>query len=136
MLVIDSSITVAWFVPDERSSETQRTLDRVIEHGAVVPIHWRLEVGNALLMALRRRRITVPQRNEAFDLLLSLQLTTDDDTIDLAWIVSLDIAERFQLTLYDACYLELAKRRRLPLATLDRELCAAAQQIGVELVGP
>jgi predicted nucleic acid-binding protein len=136
LLVIDSSITVAWLVPDERSAETQRTLDRVIENGAVVPIHWRLEVGNALLMALRRRRLSVHQRNEALDLLLSLQLTTDDDTIERAWIVTLDIAERFQLTLYDACYLELAKRRRLPLATLDRELRDAAQQIGVELAGP
>ena len=135
MFVIDSSITVAWFVPDERSSEAQRAFDRVIENGAVVPLHWGLEVGNALLIALRRHRISAWQRRDALDQLIRLQLTTDSETIDFAWTTTLDLAEQYRLTLYDACYLELAFRRRLPLASLDNDLRAAAQQFGVALFG-
>jgi predicted nucleic acid-binding protein len=36
---------------------------------------------------------------------------------------------------YDAAYLELALRRELPLATLDRELRAAANSEKVQLLG-
>ncbi|MGZ8324521.1 MAG: type II toxin-antitoxin system VapC family toxin [Rhodoplanes sp.] len=45
--VIDGSVTVAWFIPEERTSRTQALLDKVIEAGAVVPFHWWIEVGNA-----------------------------------------------------------------------------------------
>jgi predicted nucleic acid-binding protein len=47
----------------------------------------------------------------------------------------LRLAEKHRLTLYDAAYLELALRRRLPLATLDRELRTAAEVEGLELLG-
>jgi predicted nucleic acid-binding protein len=49
--------------------------------------------------------------------------------------VLLPLMDRFNLTAYDATYLELALRRNLPLATLDKELFAAARQAGVALVG-
>ena len=65
LLVLDSSVTVAWFVPDEGTAEIRTVFDRVIEDGAVVPIHWRLEVGNALLIATRGRRISAEQRRDA-----------------------------------------------------------------------
>jgi predicted nucleic acid-binding protein len=45
------------------------------------------------------------------------------------------LARRFGLTAYDAAYLELAKRKGLPLATFDKELIEAAAQEGVALVG-
>jgi predicted nucleic acid-binding protein len=47
----------------------------------------------------------------------------------------MNMADRFQLTLYDAAYLELAQRRTLPIATLDTELGIAAKAIGVRVVG-
>jgi len=52
-----------------------------------------------------------------------------------AWLGTLQLAERHRLTVYDSAYLELALRRRLPLATLDRQLRAAAQSEGTELLG-
>ena len=41
-------------------------------------------------------------------------------------------AERHDLSIYDATYLELGLRMRLPLATLDRALAAAAKTAGVD----
>ena len=43
------------------------------------------------------------------------------------------LANRHKLTVYDAAYLELAQRRGLPLATLDKDLRQAAKAEGVVL---
>ena len=133
--VLDSSLTVAWFVPDERTTPTQALLERAGEDGAVVPDFWRLEIGNALLLATRRKRLTAAQRADALKQLAALPITVDSDTSLHAWDATLQMADRFGLTLYDACYLELARRRELPLATLDRELRAAGHKLGLELLG-
>jgi predicted nucleic acid-binding protein len=134
-LVIDSSVTVSWFIPEERDAQSQILFDRVTEDGAVVPIYWPFEVGNALLLALRRRRITTEQRSDALVQLVGLQITIDRATLDHAWSAALDLADRFGLTLYDACYLELAQRRSLPLATFDKELNAAGRRLGLPVLG-
>ena len=69
-------------------------------------------------MALRRKRIDAAFRDAALTQLSRLSISVDPDTDVYAWTVILQLADRFQLTLYDAAYLELAGRRRLPLATL------------------
>lgn len=132
-VVLDSSAAVQWFVPDERNSAAQKLLDRVIDDGAVVPIHWTIEVGNALLIATRRSRIVAAQRNDAIAQLINLQITIDRETLDRLWTTTLPLSDRYDLTLYDACYLELAQRRALPLATLDAGLRRAAQAAGIAL---
>ncbi len=135
MFVLDSSVTISWYVPDEHSEATRALAEQVIASGAIVPLHWWLEVGNALLLAMRRNRIAASRRAEALQHLVSLQLTIDEQTIDQAWTASLTLADAHRLTLYDACYLELAQRRRLPLATLDRDLRAAGVAAGLEVLG-
>lgn len=50
------------------------------------------------------------------------------------WGNTLQHAEKYALTSYDACYLELARRKALPLATLDAALRKAASAVGVMLV--
>jgi predicted nucleic acid-binding protein len=50
------------------------------------------------------------------------------------WGETLSVADRFQLTVHDAAYLELAQWRNLPLATLDRELRVAAKSLGLHLM--
>lgn len=133
--VLDSSLTIAWFVPDERSTPTQALLERAGEDGAVVPDFWRMEIGNALILATRRKRLTASQRADALRHLTSLPIDVDSETSLHAWDATLQLAERFRLTLYDACYLELAQRRKLPLATLNKELRAAGRALGVPLLG-
>jgi predicted nucleic acid-binding protein len=64
-----------------------------------------------------------------------LPISTDPETGKQAWNATLQLAHRHRLTLYDAAYLELAQRRRLPLATLDSDLRAAAMVECVPLLG-
>ena len=134
-VVIDSSITLAWLFEDERSTAADAVLDQVTESGAVAPSLWRLEVANALQMAVRRKRIDAAFRDASLADLRSLVVTIDPETDQHAWASTLLLAERFRLTLYDAAYLELAQRLRLPLASLDQELRAAGNDLGVTLLG-
>jgi predicted nucleic acid-binding protein len=95
---------------------------------------WRLEVGNSLTVAVRRGRIDVDFRRAALADLALLDIAIDQSTDSDAWGETL-LADRFRLTLYDAAYLELARRRVLPRATLDGALCSAAMGLGVGMLG-
>jgi predicted nucleic acid-binding protein len=134
-LVLDSSATLAWVYKDERSDAIAQVLDQVISMGAWVPSLWRLEVANVLEMSVRRGRVDAAFRDATLADLEFLPIQTDLDTEKHAWQATLRLAERHRLTLYDAAYLELAMRRRLPLATLDRQLRAAASAESVTLLG-
>ena len=130
-LVIDSSITLAWFFEDERTERADVVMRQVAKTGAVVPALWRLEIANALQSALQRKRINAAFRDASIADLRSFPIAVDSETDRHAWGTSLTLAERCQLTLYDAAYLELAQRLRLPLASLDQDLRAASRAIGV-----
>jgi predicted nucleic acid-binding protein len=107
----------------------------VTNTGAVVPSLWRLETANGLQVAIRRKRIDVAFRDLALTHLAHLPITIDPETDAQAWTTTLQLADRFQLTLYDAAYLELAQRRALPLATLDSALRPAAAALRLTLLG-
>jgi predicted nucleic acid-binding protein len=134
-LVIDSSMTLAWYFEDERTAASIAVLNQVAEEGAIVPALWRLEVLNGLQVAVRRGRIDIAYRDASLTDLQSLVIAIDPGTNRHAWSATLRLCDRFGLTPYDAAYLELALRRRLPLATLDSELVRAARAESVPLVG-
>ena len=128
VLVLDCSATVAPFLPGE---EPVTSLRELAEGGAIVPSNWRLEVGQALLVAERRRRISTEDRRTILRELALLPIKVDEQTGERAWRETLAFAEAETLSLYDAAYLELAVRSGLPLATKDRALAAAAMRCGV-----
>jgi predicted nucleic acid-binding protein len=134
-LVLDASLALAWYFQDEATPATDRILDRVAENGAVVPALWRLELANGLQIAVRRGRISTAYRDGSLADLTQMQIETDLETDLHAWSATLRLAEKHDLTLYDASYLELAQRRRLPLATLDREMRRAADKLGLAVLG-
>jgi predicted nucleic acid-binding protein len=134
-LVLDSSATLAWYFEDERTEAVTAVLRQVGEAGAVVPALWRLEVANVLQMAVRKSRIDSAYRDGSLRELRALAITIDAETDVRAWDDTLHLAHRFDLTLYDAAYLELARRLRLPLASLDEKLRAAAGASGIALLG-
>jgi predicted nucleic acid-binding protein len=133
-LVLDASITLAWIYSDETTDAVVAVFERVSRTGAWVPGIW-LEIANSLGQGIRKRRITFAFRDDTLSDLSNMRLVTDPDTDMFAWTATLDLADRFGLTLYDACYLELALRRGLPLATLDRDLRAAGQALGLTVFG-
>ena len=134
-LVPDSSVTLAWVFGDETTPAIRQVFEGIAENGAVVPRLWWLEVANSLAVAVRRRRIDAESRQEALSDLALLDIATDQQPASQAWSETLNLADRHRLTLYDAAYLELARRRGLPLATLDQELRAAAGMVNVSLLG-
>ena len=129
--VLDNSVALSWCFEDEQTPSVMALLDRVVETGAMAPLLWPLEALNGLLVAERRRRLTAAKRAELTGLLRALPITLDDDTAEKSWEDTVRLAERFTLSVYDATYLELAQRRRLPLASKDRALRSAAAALGV-----
>ena len=129
--MLDCSVAVAWLFEDEASPETDALLDRVMESGALVPGLWRLEVGNVLSQAERRRRIAPSKLASYVDVLAQLPIATDTETEERALRETLALARQERLTTYDAAYLEVAMRRGMPLATLDKALIRAARRVGV-----
>ena len=134
-LVLDTSVTMAWVYADEMSRPVREVFDQVTESGAWVPSLWRLEIANVLEMGVRRGRHDAAFREMTLADLALLPIQVDPDTNDRAWGATIRLAERHRLTVYDAAYLELALRRGLPLATLDRELRVAANAENVTLLG-
>ena len=132
--VLDASLALRWFLEDETNREySLKILDSLGEKQAAVPLLWFYEISNGLLMAYRRKRITVEQidafltRLEALPIEVSAQRPRE--------ILELAALARDQgLTVYDSAYLALAKQLSLPLATTDSDLRKAASVLGINLV--
>jgi predicted nucleic acid-binding protein len=132
-LVLDASMTIAWLFDDERTEAAHTVLHHVVAEGAIVPSLWRLEVANVLRNAVRRGRCNEGHVDRSLARLARLAIKRDEETDDRAWGSTRTLARNEELSLYDAAYLELAIRRRMPLATCDRTLLAAAVRRKVEV---
>ncbi len=133
-IVLDSSVTLAWILSDEVTDSVRAVFEQVAERGATVPSLWKLEVANALTVAMRKGRIDLQFRRGALSDLTLLEIKSDEHTGSVAWEATLDLADRLSLTLYDAAYVELAQRLGLPLATLDGQMRAAVSKLGLALL--
>lgn len=128
-IVVDCSVTLAWFLKDERTAFTDTAFELLETAECWVPFIWRLEFPNALLFAERKKRIGREQRLEILDNAAQLYVRTDDVLVDMRSLS--ELADRRGLTVYDASYLELAARLGYDLITLDRQLAEAAAAEGV-----
>jgi len=133
--VLDASVTVAWCFDDESTPFTEGILD-LLSAGAegIVPGIWSLEVANALLVAERRKRISLARVTALLGRIVQLPVSVETIEPDRAFSQILSVARQYQLTEYDAAYLELALRKGLPFATLDDRLRQSARMAGIRLV--
>ena len=129
--VLDASITVCWLFDDEDHPHAAEALDRIRTDHALVPSLWWFEVRNTLLVNERRGRLTESDTLTFLGALRRLAIAVDPALNEDV----LALGRRHRLTVYDAAYLELARRENLPLATLDQRLATAAQAEGVSLIG-
>jgi predicted nucleic acid-binding protein len=133
--VADSSVGVAWAVPSQSSRATDDLLDRASAGTPlVVPALWSFEIANSLLVLLRRKKLLAPERERALRALARLPLVVDEEGARLALGTISELAGEHGLSVYDAAYLELALRRKLPLASRDQALCKAAHGCRVQLL--
>lgn len=134
--VVDSSVSVGWVVPAQSSAATESLLDLVQAGSRIyVPALWPFEVANSLLQLVRRKRIDWNDYEDGLQAIRRLGPVIDEEGPHSALGETSRLARRYDLTVYDASYLELATRRRLPLASRDLALIAAAKKCGLALMG-
>jgi predicted nucleic acid-binding protein len=134
--IVDASVALAWFLKDEDDrSYALEVLSSLHANEMVVPSLWVFEFANGLLSAHRRNRLSKEGMFRAFEEIKSAPIVIEEaQSADAAQITELALSQ--QLTVYDAAYLELALRRRLPIATKDAALVRAMAALGVDIVAP
>lgn len=134
--VLDASVALRWLLDDPVPAYAQRVRQRLIRGDrALVPALWHLEISNGLAVAERRSLLSSEDIDRALlDMERMVAHTVDTEAAIVSARQALVTARAFRLSAYDAVYLDLAQQRRLPLATLDERLRAAAGKAGVELV--
>lgn len=133
--VVDASVIFAWQFPDEESEVVDHIVDMFIDQTAWVPVHWHAEIANGFAIAVRRERLTRDYRRGALMRISDLPIKTDCESAGALWNETQVLCDEFQLSAYDAAYLELARRRRIPLATLDNAMIRAAGALDISLIG-
>jgi predicted nucleic acid-binding protein len=130
--VLDASVTVVWGLDDEDDALADLAWQHLLAEKAFVPAVWWFEIRNVLLTNERRRRISERETAAFLRSLASMDIEIDRTPVEQGIFA---LARSYRLTAYDASYLELAMRRNLPLATLDKSLAVAARGEGVPLIG-
>jgi predicted nucleic acid-binding protein len=134
--VLDASVGLRWFLDDPVPAYANKVKQFFLKGvRAVVPALWHLEMSNGLVVAERRSILTAADIDQAvIDIEQIAAASMDVDGSVVSAKQALATARAFQLSAYDAVYLDLARRERLPLATLDDRLRAAAARAGVQLL--
>jgi predicted nucleic acid-binding protein len=129
--VLDASVSAVWALADESSPVAEMAAIRLKNEIALVPPSWWYEVRNLLVINERRQRMTVDDSAHYLELLSSFPIQIDSIQDDQAIF---GFSRQYRLSFYDAAYLAVAQRNRIPLATLDKALKAAALAAGVPLL--
>lgn len=123
--VIDASVALSWCFPDEKSNQADDILLNLIHYGAVVPSIWWYEIRNVFIVGERKNRIKQEETKEFLYRLSRLPIELDNSPLS---DLTINLAKKHNLTIYDAAYLELAHRREFKLVTLDKALQKAARK--------
>jgi predicted nucleic acid-binding protein len=120
---------MSWFFKDESDHYSDKILELLEKAKAYVPAIWKLEVANAFLMAENKKRISQAEVVQAMAEIKILPIEIENEEPDT--IILINLAREYDLSVYDATYLDLAMRRGLPLASKDKKLIHAAKSAGV-----
>ena len=132
--VADASVAIGWVHPAQATKQTAAMLEAIADGATLeVPALWPLEVANALLVLVRRRKLAEDERQAALGWLRGLRVRLDHEMAALAFSRLSESATAHKLSVYDTAYLELAQRRRLVLGCKDGPLRTAARHSGVSL---
>lgn len=127
-------MAIGWVHPAQATAHTGAMLDAIADGAVVeVPGLWPLEVANALTVLVRRGKLTEDERQTGLGWFRGLPLRVDHEAASLALSTLAELASTYQLSVYDAAYLELAQRRKLVLGCKDGPLRTAAKRHGVRV---
>lgn len=133
-VVIDASTALAWGFPDESSDYADAVLVVLEGKTIYVPSVWSLEITTAVLAGERKKRLGQAEILRFTKLLQGLSVLEDVQPVGDYLGNVLPLARQYNLSAYDAAYLELAIRHGAPLATLDDKLENAAKRAGVGIL--
>jgi predicted nucleic acid-binding protein len=133
MFVVDASVVVAWCLEDESSPAADAAVVRLMAEGGIAPAHWPIEIASALHSAERRGRLDAVSIGRLRPRLTGLPIEILPIKFSTALSV-IETARRLDLSVYDACYLDLADIRGIGLATVDTRLAQACRLAGIPLI--
>lgn len=131
--VIDNSIVMTWCFQDEFNKYANTVLEQLNKNQAFVPSIWPLEITNVLLVAERRKRLNKAESIRFIELISNLPIAIEQEPPTRIFQEVISLAREYHISTYDASYLDLAMRKGIPLATLDKGLKQAAKKSKVEL---
>lgn len=132
-MVLDCSVSLAWMLEDETNAYTESVLAELSKMEVVVPSLWPLEMTNGLLVAQRRKRVSMEKLYQMVEVLGGFPIVIDELTAKQATGMTVHLAHHYSLSSYDAAYLELAVRLGAMLATQDKHLKKAAVHCAVKI---
>jgi len=132
--VIDTSVVMTWCFKDEVSQYADSILDSLEHFTAIAPSIWPLEVGNVLLVAERKDRLSEAASIRFVALLSELPISVDQEPPERMTKEIFALAREHKLSTYDASYLDLAMKKGIPIATLDNRLISAAKRSNVSIM--
>jgi predicted nucleic acid-binding protein len=132
-IVVDTSIVISWFFKDQLNPFADKVLDWLADATAYVPSVWPLEVVNVLLAAERGKLIGKADSIHFLNLLSQLPILIQHESPERMMKDILSLARDHNLSSYDASYLDLAIKKGLPLATLDKKLQEAAKSVKIAI---
>ena len=133
--VLDASVALTWFFKDEETPLSMAIHEMTDDHQIVVPPHWFAEVANGILQGERRGRCEAEDVSAFLHILGLLDYAIDKLAPFAQFELLLPLARQHELTIYDTAYLHTAFSNRLPLATFDNKLAAAARSAGLKIIG-
>lgn len=129
--VADCSVIARWFLPDEATRYSEAMLERLAVEPAHVPALWASEFTNVILKLERQRLLKPGIAAGIFSRLDRLGLIIECESPSPTRLH--ELGRQFNLSAYDATYLELALRLGIPLACIDGGLKLAARKVGLLL---
>jgi predicted nucleic acid-binding protein len=132
-IVIDASVALAWCFPDEASDYADSVLLALENETAIVPAIWAVELANALLVGERRKRIHQPEVRRFVELVMGLSVVQDGQASANTVSNIVPLGREYNLSAYDAAYLDVAVRHEIPLATFDHALRKACTTAGIKI---
>ena len=137
--VLDNSVSMRWLLASEKASDqkyAERVLESMIDTDALTPNLWHLEAISVLLGAEKRGEINIGNIEQFILQLENLPIYVDSLTAHQAFSQTLILSREYNISSYDASYLELAMRKGIPLSSLDKKLVKAANKAGVDIYKP
>jgi predicted nucleic acid-binding protein len=130
--VLDNSVVTGWYIEDQATDYTEAIAAKLETDRAIVPALWQLEFANVLKTACTRGKLPIDTARQVVDAICALPIEIDQAHPGPRQLF--ELAMRYNLSSYDAAYLELAMRHGLSLACQDGKLRQAAEAAGIGLL--